>query len=326
MSHREFLGNMPGMRLLTITSKKLILAVLSCSLVMLWIEGSDITNPIMTRVERGATEVSVESIWATMSRELKLDHKAQTSQVQAEIRKLLADQGKLYSILMAAGPYIYYIHKQTQVRGLPAELALIPVIESEFNPNDHSNKGATGLWQLMPGTAHELGVKIKPSYDGRRNVVASTKAALAYFNDLGNNFNGNWYLAIAAYNAGQGKVESAQRRTGTDNFFKLPLPRETRYYVPKLLAVAAIVKNPEKYGVKLPPIKNTPYFAEMKVKKSVSLDKVAETSGTSIKTLHTLNPDYNHTAPGNVGKTLLVPVSKAAVVKEHLSDTVVSST
>ena len=324
------------MQILTSTSKNLILALLSCTLAMIWLNNNsslNVTDTFTTNARVATVYPSVyhsvystadhpvESIWKSMASEFTLDNKAQTYQVQNEIRKLLADQGKLYSILLAAGPYIYFIHKQTQAHGLPAELALIPVIESEFNPNDHSTKGATGLWQLMPETAHGLGIKVtKPSYDGRRNVIASTHAALSYFKDLGTLFNGNWYLAIAAYNCGEGRVASAQRRTGSDNFFKLPLPLETKYYVPKLLAVAAIIKNPEKYGVTLPPIKNTPYFTELKIKNSVSLASVAKSSGASIESLHTLNPDYNHgTVPNKTGDTILIPANKSVVAKEKIT-------
>jgi membrane-bound lytic murein transglycosylase D len=319
------------MRLLLKHSKFLILAVLSCSLLISVIDSNiGVTNMGSTNTDENAQVAPGDSIWNDIGRELNLDHRAQSSQVQAEIRKLLADQAKLYSILMAAGPYIYFIHQQTQARSLPAELALIPVIESEFNPNDHSKKGATGLWQLMPQTAHELGVTVKSGYDGRRNVIASTKAALAYFNDLGNNYKGDWYLAIAAYNCGQGRVDSVKKRTGTNNFWQLPLPHETKLYVPKLLAVAAIVKNPEKYGVTLPPITNKPYFAEVKVNKSVNLEKVAKSSGTSIETLHKLNPDYKHDVVSVNPKkdkdaTLLVPINKAPNVKAALPTNTVTS-
>ncbi|WP_170131724.1 transglycosylase SLT domain-containing protein [Aquicella lusitana] len=278
----------------------------------------DITST-NTNIDESAASNPDETVWDSLSREFKLDHKVQTAQVQAEIRKLLADQNKLYQILTAAAPYIYFIQQQTQARGLPGELALIPFIESEFNPNDHSNKGATGLWQLMSGTARELGVKVKAGYDGRRNVVASTKAALAYFKDLGNNFNGNWYLAIAAYNCGQVKVESAVRRTGSKSFWNLPLPKETKYYVPKLLAVAEIVENPQKYGVALPAITNQPYFTAVKVDKAVNLTKLAKSSGINIKTLNTLNPDYKQgTVPKGKDSTLLVPIKKASVVQAQL--------
>ncbi len=318
-------------------SKYLILAVLSCCLLMAWQNGNysgnfEVTGLVRSDItEEGASvqaEVTkpVDTIWNSISRDLNLDHQTQSSQVKAEIRKLLADRKKLHEILQAAGPYIYFIHKQTQARELPAEIALIPVIESEFNPNDHSNKGATGLWQLMPRTANELGIKVKSSYDGRRNIVASTKAALAYFRDLGHTFKGNWYLAIAAYNCGQVKVRSAERRAGSSSFWNLRLPRETKIYVPKLLAVAAIVKNPEKYGIQLPPISNEPYFTELKVKQPVNLVHVAKSSGISINTLHKLNPDYNHGILPTKGiYTLLVPVDKVLAVKAQLASSIVIS-
>jgi membrane-bound lytic murein transglycosylase D len=259
---------------------------------------------------------SGDSIWRIMSREFELDTKAQSAQVQAEIRKLLAEPGRLYSILKSALPYIYFIHEQTKARGLPAEIALIPVIESEFNPYDHSKKGATGLWQLMKVTAHELGVNVSSGYDGRRNVVASTKAALAYFNDLGKFFNGNWYLAIAAYNCGQFRVKSAIRHAGTNSFWSLSLPQETKFYVPRLLAVAAIVKNPEKYGVQLPHVDNQPYFKEVPVTKPVNLNKVAKTAGVNVDTLNKLNPDFTRGSyPKKEVASLLVPADKAVKIK-----------
>lgn len=314
---------MRSMQLITKTSKLLILVLLTCSILIVWDDsGKNIAmfSPALTIQRVASQEPAAVSIWSSLRNEFKIDHRTQSAQVQAEIRKLLADEGKLYDILKAAGPYIYFIHKQTQARGLPAEIALIPVIESEFNPNDRSSKGATGLWQLMSATAHELGVKVKPDYDGRRNVIASTKAALAYFNDLGNNFKGNWYLAIAAYNCGQGCVSAAARRAGSQDFWDLHVPKETKYYVPKLLAVAAIVNNPEKYGVQLPPIVDKPYFTEVKVTTPVNLEKVAETSGVNIKTLKKLNPDIKQQLVPKKGvDTLLIPVDKAPLVKAQLT-------
>ena len=261
----------------------------------------------------------VSSIWGNMTSEFKLDHKTQTRQVQAEIRKLMADRQSFNQILQQATPYIYFIYQQTQAYGLPAELALIPFIESEYNPNDHSNKGALGLWQLMPGTARDLGVRVKNGYDGRRNIIDSTDAALAYFRDLGNLFNGNWYLAIAAYNSGEGRVLSAKRHLGSSDFFQMSLPRETQLYVPKLLAVAEIVEHPAKYGVKIPAVSNEPFFTKVDGTKPVSLDKIAKTSDIPIKTLQKLNPDVVKAGSITVAKkdgthTVLVPVTKAATV------------
>ncbi|HSW92835.1 MAG TPA: transglycosylase SLT domain-containing protein [Gammaproteobacteria bacterium] len=315
------------MQLINNLSKFFIFVVLSCSLLIaLHSNHLDITASNFANHDLDEMIASDDnSIWSSISDQFQLDHKTQNAAVQAEIRGLLADQQKLYQILQAAAPYIYFIHQKAQEKGLPGELALIPVIESEFNPNDHSSKkGATGLWQLMSGTAHELGVKVKSGYDGRKNVVSSTNAALAYFKDLGNDFKGDWYLAIAAYNCGQGRIASAVKKTGSHDFWNLPLPHETRCYVPKLLAVAAIIKNPEKYGVQLPPITNKPYFTQIKVTKPVSLAKLATAPGVSANTLRVLNPDYNH---GNVPKSkdgvyaLLVPVDEASAVRNQLQKT-----
>lgn len=326
------------MQLVLNISKYILIVVLSWCLLITWHEREPsvadlapifesiiepiVVTPAPAKHHRPSSKHTVESIWNSISSNFRLDHRAQSSQVKAEIRKLLADQAKFNQILKAATPYIYFIHAQTQAKGLPAEIALIPVIESEFNPNDHSSKGATGLWQLMRGTARELGIKVLSGYDGRRNVIFSTKAALAYLNDLGGYFNGNWYLALAAYNAGQVRIDKAMRRTGSRSFWNLPLPKETQFYVPKLLAVAAIVKEPEKYGVKLPHVSNEPYFVELQLTKAVTLEKVAKSSGTNLDVLQKLNPDYkNGTAVAKKGVyTLLVPTNKVSEVKSQFND------
>ncbi len=300
-----------AMQMITNLSKYLLLALLSSIFLITWTSINP--NDVSSSMSHYYSPAQVTSIWRNMSSEFKLDHKTQSRQVQAEIHKLLANQDEFVRILKAATPYIYFIHQQTEAYGLPAELALIPFIESEYNPNDHSNAGALGLWQLMPDTARGLGVKVKNGYDGRRNIIASTEAALAYFKDLGTLFKGNWYLAIAAYNSGEGRVLTAKRRAGSEDFFQMSLPTETKLYVPRLLAVAEIVENPEKYGVKLPPVSNEPYFKKVEVEKPVTLDKVAETSGVNIKTLQKLNPDVKGatiTQKKDGIHALLVPVNK----------------
>jgi membrane-bound lytic murein transglycosylase D len=331
------------MQLITNRSKILLAILISCTFAALYPLTKDQT-PVVGQAQVGnqiedisftptsfsmnnVNPAEVQSFWSSLGSQLKLDHQIQTRQVQAEIHKLLADRDKLVSILRASSPYIYFIDKQAEARGLPAELALIPVIESEFNPNDHSNKGATGLWQLMPQTARDLGIKVKSQYDGRRNVLASTKGALAYFNDLGNLFNGNWYLAIAAYNCGEVKVESAIKHAGTHSFFSLKVPQETKLYVPRLLAVAAIVKDPQKYGIVLPPVSNEPYFAEVKVKKPVSLFQVSKSAGVDLAILRGLNPDYNRRVvyPSKSGDyIILVPANKVTAVEADLKSSIIT--
>ena len=316
---------MHPMQLITTRSKQLISVVLCLILLIVSNEFDQNERAINIRPANTRpvvpTVVAARSIWANIVQNFKLDHQTEKKQVQTEIRKLLADQEKFHDILRAAGPYLYFILKATKSYNLPGEIALIPFIESEFNPNDRSTKGATGLWQLMPQTARDLGVKVKSGYDGRRNIVASTNAALTYFTDLSENFNGNWYLTIAAYNAGPGRVISATKRSGSKSFWNLRLPRETKLYLPRLLAVAAILKNPDKYGIDLPKINDEPYFTEITSKKPVTLEKIAETTNTNLKTLHKLNPDIKHkTVPQKNGvHKVLVPVK--AVKKSETSTT-----
>lgn len=307
------------MQLITSLSKYVLLVVLSSVFLITWNSINPTDANAFGSVSEIYTSTEVSSIWSNLSDAFKLDHRADSAQVQAEIHKLLADQDGFNKTLQDATPYIYFIYQQTQAYGLPAEIALIPFIESEFNPNDHSNKGAIGLWQLMPQTARDLGVKVKNGYDGRKNIIDSTDAALTYFKDLGNVFNGNWYLAIAAYNTGEARVLNQKRRIGSEDFFKMKLPRETEIYLPKLLAVAEIVENPAKYGVTLPTVSNQPYFTKVVVDKPVTLDKVAKSSGISIKTLQKLNPDLKPGAAIAAKKDgthpVLVPVTKAESVK-----------
>jgi membrane-bound lytic murein transglycosylase D len=264
--------------------------------------------------------VQPHSIWKSLRNNFELDHRAQSAPVQAQIRAFVADKEKLYKILRASAPYIYFIHQQVEAHNLPAEIALIPVIESEFNPYDHSNKGAAGLWQLMPQTARDLGVDVRKSYDGRRNVVNSTNAALNYFSDLNHLFKGNWYLALAAYNSGEMKVLRAQKRAGSHNFWNLQLPHETKVYVPKLLAIAEIIEHPEKYGIDLPTVYSTPYFQSVTILKPISLAKLAEVSSIDQNLLETLNPDYRKGLPARHGSTFLLPVARSPQSRTDLRE------
>jgi membrane-bound lytic murein transglycosylase D len=302
-------------------SKFLILAVLSCSFLINWYSyETDVLQLTPSSYYMDDGVISSNSIWDAITSDFEIDTKPTSIQVKKEINKILADKEHFNSILQSAAPYLYYIRDQVKSRGLPAELALIPIIESEYNPYDKSNKGASGLWQLMTATAHDLGVKVKSGYDGRRNVISSTKAALAYFKDLGVYFRGNWYLAIAAYNCGQYTVKKAINKTGSESFWNLPLPKENRLYVPWLLAVAEIVKNPDKYGIELPHIEDKPYFAEVNVNKPIKLNSVSEETGINIDTLKKLNPDFTRgSSPDASIQTLLVPMQYMASFKNSFN-------
>lgn len=295
-----------------------VIIVVSISTLLLW-DTKPRAYAFTSVVNSESLVASAETVWENIAHELTLDRRVDDPRVQKEIKRLLADKDDFNKALKAATNYIFYIHQQTKAYQLPVEIALIPFIESQFNPNDRSNVGATGLWQLMPKTAKDLGVKVKTNYDGRKNVTASTQAAMAYFKDLGKLFRNNWYLAIAAYNCGEGRVLSAIKRAGSRFFFDLKLPLETKLYLPRLLAVAEIIKNPTKYGIKLPSVSNEPYFAELQVSKPVNLTRLAETVGIEFATLDALNPDYKkgHADLSSTDR-LLVPADKISDVQHEI--------
>lgn len=322
------------MRILNVF-KILIPAVLSCGfltacdnnnisteLAFLGLNAAQLTPPANyaqdAQVDQVDHDSSSSTVWTSMSQQFKLDHYAQLSQVQSEIRKLQQDPKDFYKTLEAAEPYIYYILQQTQQHGLPAELALLPVIESAYNPYDREKTGATGLWQLMPQTAADLGIKVNHIYDGRMNVIDSTKAALNYLHTLGSHFKGDWSLALAAYNWGPGNIDSAEKKAGSKNFWQLHMPEETTRYVPKLLAVAEVVQHPEKYGMQLPKVTNKPYFTELKVNKPTNLAQIAKSAGINITSLVHLNSAYQQPSGPIANNTVLVPVEKAQGVETTL--------
>jgi len=222
-------------------------------------------------------------------------------------------------------PYLYYILQQVNRRGLPTELVLLPIIESAYNPFAYSSVGAAGLWQMMPGTASGFGLKVDWWYDGRRDIIASTNSALNYLSYLGNYFNDNWMLAIAAYDTGEGRVNSAIQHNlkaglPTD-FFNLPLPADTKTYVPKLLALATIIKHPYEYPIDWPNIPNAPYLSVVNVGSQIDLSRAAKMSDLSLQTLSRLNPGFNRWATDPDGPyTIVLPIDKAARFQEALNN------
>lgn len=263
------------------------------------------------------------NLWTNLRTELKMPAYTNRPEVQQQIRWYQKHQSYLAHAMVGSAPYIYYIYEQTKKHNLPSELALIPIIESEYNPYAKSHAGAMGLWQMMPGTARDFGLRRDWWYDGRKDVVASTNAALQYFSYLHSYFD-NWPLAIAAYDCGEGKVMQAMhynkyRHAATD-FWNLPLPTETRIYVPRLLALAAIVKNPARYHISLPPINNAPYVAQVNIGHPMDLNKAAKMAEVSPDTIRALNPGYEHGRIGPKGPySLLIPKEKEEPFKLKLA-------
>jgi membrane-bound lytic murein transglycosylase D len=212
-----------------------------------------------------------------------------------------------------ANYYLHYIVEEVQKRDIPMEIALLPLVESNLNPFAKSPSHAGGIWQIMPATGRHLGLTQDWWFDGRQDLRASTRAALDYLEQLNKQNEGDWLLTLAAYNAGNGRVNKAQRNNlklgrGTD-YWSLKLPRETRRYVPKLIALAQIIASPEKYGANLPYVANAPAFEVAATGGQIEIARAAELAGIDIGTLQAFNPGQLRwaTAPSSA-RELLVPI------------------
>jgi membrane-bound lytic murein transglycosylase D len=222
-----------------------------------------------------------------------------------------------------ASLYMHHIVKEIESRGMPLELALLPVIESAFEPYARSWATANGLWQFMPGTGERFGLKQDWWYDGRRDVLASTRAALDYLQYMHDEFFDDWLLAIAAYNCGEFRVQrevNKNRALGKPvDFFSLSLPSETRAYVPKLLAMRRLVANPEAYGIAFSPIPNEPYFVKVDTGGQLDLTLAAELAGITLDEVYELNPGFHRWATDPAGPHhLLLPRETADAFKRNL--------
>jgi membrane-bound lytic murein transglycosylase D len=209
--------------------------------------------------------------------------------------------------------YLYHIVTELEARQMPLELALLPVVESAYEPFGYSRARASGLWQFIPATGKRFDLKQNWWYDGRRDLLESTRAALDYLQFLHTEFNGDWLLAIAAYNSGEVTVHRAVaenlRRNKPTDFWHLKLPKETRAYVPKLLAMRRIVAAPEAVGLEFSSIPNEPYFARVETGGQIDLRLAAELAGVDNEELAYLNPAFNRWATDPDGPYfLLLPV------------------
>jgi len=235
------------------------------------------------------------------------------------LRQAFVDQ-----IVERATPYLHHIVEEAERRDMPTDVALLPIVESAYRAEARSLGHAAGIWQLIPSTGRHFGLKQSAWYDGRRDVLASTDAALDYLEALHGRFDGDWLNAFAAYNCGEGIVERAIARNrragrGTD-FWSLALPAETRGFVPKLIAVSKIVADPASHKLSLRPIPDKPYLAEVEVGRQIRLAEAAKLAGVSVEELRRLNPGLiqSITAPSGPHR-LAVPVDRAAAFRRRLA-------
>ncbi len=262
-------------------------------------------------------------VWQVLRSEFKLNHDTSRAEVQEQIRWITDHPSYFQRVCRQSEPYIYHILGEIRKRKLPGELALIPMLESAYDPFAYSGVGAAGLWQLMPRTGSDLGLKQDWWFDGRRSIRPSTDAALKYLDYLSKFFAGDWLLAIAAYDSGEGTVSRAIKATGRAHvsFWELSAPRETQIYVPRLLALAEILNNPERYKLSVPEIPYLPYFEEVNIGSQIDLSHAAKLAGISYKELIKLNPGFNRwtTAPYKPFK-LLIPTEKVQQFNLNLAN------
>jgi len=232
----------------------------------------------------------------------------------------------LERVFTRADPYLYYIVNELERRGMPVDLALLPVVESAFDPFAYSHGRAAGLWQIIPGTGTGLGLRQNWWYDARRDVVESTRGALDYLEHLHGLFDQDWLLAVAGYNSGEGNVARAIARAKAAgepiDFWHISpyLPVETRSYVPRLLAIRTLVADPAAFAVTLPNLPNEPHFDVVATNGQIDMTLAAELAGITTAQLYELNPGVNRWATDPEGPhRLLVPVDRAAQLTEALS-------
>ena len=220
------------------------------------------------------------------------------------------------------GRYLYHVVEEVERRKMPSEIALLPMIESAYNPQAYSRSHASGMWQFIPSTGKLYGLRQNFWYDGRRDVLAATSAALDYLEKLYGMF-GDWNLALAAYNWGEGAVSRAiaknQAKGLPTDYESLTMPAETRNYMPKLLAVKNIIANPEQFGIKLADVPNRPYFATVTTDRHIDVKLVAKFADMSIEEFHFLNPAHNKPViKASSTETIVLPIEKISVFKRNL--------
>lgn len=285
-------------------------------------------SPFQTFSQNKSIRISSKPIWDRLRNNYEFSPKKYGVVAEKAIRKhtlrYQKNEESLTKVSELATPYLYYIVEQLEKRNMPGELALLPMLESDFRPQATSHKGAAGLWQFIPSTGRMYGLKQNAVYDGRRDIKASTKAALDYLESLYETFDHDWHLALAAYNAGEGTVRRAikqnMRAGKPTHYWDLKLPKETREYVPKLLALANIIGEPEKHEITLHPIANEPYFVPVYPQKPLHFEQVAKMAEINLSELKLLNAGYRKTITHINGapQELLLPVANAKKFQYNL--------
>lgn len=278
------------------------------------------------KLEEDSADASVAEadLWARLRGLFAMDLDADNPRIEQQLNWYAKHPKYIVRVSKRARRYLYHIVNEVEERGLPGEYALLPVVESAYDPFAYSHGRAAGLWQFIPSTGRVYGLNQSWWHDQRRDVLAATSGALQYLDALAGRFDGDYMLALASYNSGAGTVRRAIRRNNAQNkdvdYWSLSLPRETSAYVPKLIAISRIIRDPEAYGVTLPPIPDEPYFDVVDTGSQIDLAQAAELAGVDVEEIYLLNPAYNRWATSPDGPhRLLVPAKNAEQFKEGLA-------
>jgi membrane-bound lytic murein transglycosylase D len=244
--------------------------------------------------------------------------------VERAARAMARNPAYLTDLNRRARPYLHLIVDELERAHMPTALALLPEVESRYNPRAVSPKAASGMWQFMPYTGREMGLQQNGAYDGRNDVLAATRGAIAYLKQLHTEMGGDWALALASYNAGPGRVRRAQRvnraRGRPTDFWSLNLPTETENYVPKLLGVLELVERPERFGMRMPELPNRPALELVQANGPIHLSEAAREPGVSVQTLRDLNPGLKlGRTPPQGPHRVLVPVGSGHKLRKSLA-------
>lgn len=265
------------------------------------------------------------NIWEVVRAEMQLELHLDQSRVQSQLNWYKKHPQYMDRVVQRATPYYHYMVTEAQKRGIPVELSLLPIVESAFDPFAYSHGRAAGPWQFIPSTGKYFGLEQNWWYDGRRDIISSTEAAYKYLAQLNKRFDGDWLLALAAYNAGGGTISKAIKRNKRadkpTDYWSLKLPKETMAYVPKLLAISELVKNSPDYGLSLKEIANKPHFAVVNTGSQIDIARAASMADITTKEMYLLNPGFNRWATAPEGPhRLLVPAEKANIFSASLAE------
>jgi soluble lytic murein transglycosylase-like protein len=288
---------------------------------------NDLSKSVITHYSSGFTEQGLA---------VQMPHRTSEAIKHERVNKHIVwytqHRDYLHQVAERARPYLYHIVDSLSKHKLPHELALLPIVESAYQPTALSPKSAAGLWQFIPSTGHDFDLHQSDHYDARLDVTASTQAAIRYLSFLKQHFNGDWLLALAAYNCGLGVVDDAINRNSAEgldtDYWSLRLPEETQEYVPRFLALSSIFANPAAHGLKLAPVRNEPYFVKVKIDRKHDIEylaekdlkEIAQLANLSYEQFSRLNPGYlNPKLAADGPFTFLMPPANANQLHQRLT-------